>query len=97
MTVVAIATFFINYAVEVAGFTDAKSANLLSTAQGIFTFGRFFSTACMRWIDARYMLTAFVSVLVALTAITSFVGGTAGITIYMVLFFFERCLDVRSN
>jgi fucose permease len=87
---VSIATFFINYADEVAGYTDSKSAKLLSAAQGIFTFGRFFSTACMKWIEARYMLAAFVSILVIMSAMASGINGTAGITIYMLLFFFER-------
>jgi fucose permease len=94
---VSIATFFINYTDEVAGFSDSKSAKLLSAAQGIFTFGRFFSTACMRWIEARYMLAAFVSILVVISAITSSVGGTAGVALYMALFFFERYSDVISD
>ena len=90
---VAIATFFINYANEVAGFSDSKSAKLLSAAQGIFTFGRFFSTMCMQWIHARYILAAFVSILILLTALASVIGGVGGITLYMVLFFFERYVD----
>jgi len=88
---VAIATFFINYADEVAGFSDEKSAKLLSAAQGIFTLGRFLGTGCMKWIHARYILAAFTTILVLLTALTSFLDGTAGIALYMVLFFFERC------
>ena len=92
-----IATFFINYADEVAGYTDSKSAKLLSAAQGIFTFGRFFSTGCMKWIEARYMLAAFVSILVVISAMASGVNGTAGITLYMLLFFFERCLYIVSD
>src|SRR5215475_8319724 len=32
---VTIATFFVNYANEVAGFSDAKAATLLSVAQGV--------------------------------------------------------------
>lgn len=86
----AIATFFINYADEVAGFSDSKSADLLSVAQGIFTVGRFFSTFCMTWIEPKYILTTFVSILIVLSALASGVGGINGISIYIALFFFER-------
>ena len=44
----------------------------------------------MKWIDARYILAAFVSTLVILSALTSGVGGIAGVGLYMALFFFER-------
>ena len=44
----------------------------------------------MKWIEARYILAAFVSILVILSALTSGVGGTAGVSLYMALFFFER-------
>ena len=87
---VSIAAFFINYAGEVAGYSDSKSAKLLSAAQGIFTFGRFFCTFCMKWIDARYILAAFVSTLVILSGLASGIDGTAGVSLYMALFFFER-------
>jgi fucose permease len=87
---VAIATFFINYADEVAGYSDSKSSKLLAAAQGIFTFGRFFSTFCLQWVDARHILATFISILVILSAMASGIGGTAGITLYMLLFFFER-------
>ena len=89
---VAIATFFINYADEVAGFSDSKSSDLLSVSQGIFTVGRFFSTFCMQWIEARYILATFVTILIVLSALASGIGGIAGISIYITLFFFERYL-----
>jgi len=89
---VSIATFFINYADEVAGFTDAKSSNLLSVAQGIFTVGRFFATSCMTRIEAKYILITFITFLIAISAMASGIGGIAGITLYMLLFFFERYL-----
>jgi len=44
----------------------------------------------MKWIDAQYILAAFVSILVILSALASGVGGTAGVSLYMALFFFER-------
>jgi MFS transporter, FHS family, L-fucose permease len=87
---VTIATFFINYADEVAGYSDAKSANLLSVAQAIFTIGRFFCTFCMKWIKPQYILATFITILIILSAFASKVGGTAGVVLYMLLFFFER-------
>jgi len=48
----------------------------------------------MKWIEARYMLATFVSVLVIMSAMTSAIGGTAGVALYMLLFFFERCWDI---
>jgi hypothetical protein len=50
----------------------------------------------MKWIHARYILTAFVSILIVLTALTSAIGGVAGITLYMILFFFERYVTGQS-
>jgi len=95
--IVAIATYFINYADEVAGFSDAKSSKLLSGAQRMFTFGRFFATLCMRWINPRYMLAAYVTVLIVVSALSSAVNGTAGVALYMLLFFFERYLFLRRT
>ena len=91
---VAIATFFINYADEVAGFSDAKSSNLLSVAQGIFTVGRFFATLCMTRIEAKYILTTFIAILIAVSAMASRIGGVPGIGLYILLFFFERYFAV---
>jgi FHS family L-fucose permease-like MFS transporter len=88
--VVSIAAFFINYADEVAGYSDSKSAKLLSAALGLFSLGRFIGAFCMKWIDARYILAAFVSMLVILSALASGLGGVGGISLYMTLFFFER-------
>jgi MFS transporter, FHS family, L-fucose permease len=87
---VSIATFFVNYADEVAGFSDAKAAKLLSVAQGIFTVGRFFCTFCMTWIRPQYILMTFLTILVALAAVASKIWGVGAITIYMIIFFFER-------
>jgi hypothetical protein len=50
----------------------------------------------MKWIEARYILAAFVSTLVILSALASGVGGTAGVSLYMALFFFERYPAARS-
>jgi FHS family L-fucose permease-like MFS transporter len=86
---VAIAAYFINYADSVAGFSDSKSSALLSVSQGMFAFGRFFATFCMRWLSPRYMLASYVTILIVLSALASSVNGTAGVVLYMCLFFFE--------
>lgn len=71
---------------EVAGYRDSKSSKLLSDGQGLFTLGRFFCTFRMEWIHARYILAAFVSMLVILSGLASGIGGTAGVGLYMALF-----------
>jgi fucose permease len=74
----------VNYPDEVAEFTDAKSATLLSCAQGLFAFGQFFATFCMKWINPRHILAGYVTVLIIVSALSSGVGGTAGVALYMV-------------
>ena len=47
-------------------------------------------TLTMRWIHAKYILTAFISTLVVVSALASFVNGTAAVVLYTLLFLFER-------
>jgi len=43
------------------------------------------------------MLAAYVTVLIVVSALSSAVNGTAGVALYMLLFFFERYLFLRRT
>jgi FHS family L-fucose permease-like MFS transporter len=51
---VTIATFFINYAHENAGFTDAKASQFLSYGLIVFTVGRFVATAIATVLESNF-------------------------------------------
>lgn len=66
---VAIAGYFINYAVETWPGTDsAKGAKLLAGAQGAFAMGRFLGSGIMKYTKARYVFGIYLSCCVAFLA-----------------------------
>ncbi|KAJ6155257.1 hypothetical protein N7470_005823, partial [Penicillium chermesinum] len=66
---VAIAGYFINYAVDTWPGTDsAKGAKLLAGAQGAFAVGRFLGSGLMKYTRARYIFLAYISCCVAFLA-----------------------------
>lgn len=67
--VVAIAGYFINYAVDTWPGTDsAKGAKLLAGAQGAFAMGRFLGSGIMKYTKARYVFGIYLSCCVAFLA-----------------------------
>lgn len=66
---VAIAGYFINYAVDTWPGTDsAKGAKLLAGAQGAFAVGRFLGSGIMKLAKARYVFGVYLSCCVAFLA-----------------------------
>lgn len=57
---VAIASYFINYAVE-AGRSDSAAAQLLAGAQGSFAIGRFAGVAIMKFVKPRWIFLVYLS------------------------------------
>ena len=82
------ATFFINYASENGGFTDAKASQMLSYALITFTVGRFIATALAVVFESNFLLTVYSCFAIALTAYVSAGHGTAGVAVLIVIFFF---------
>jgi FHS family L-fucose permease-like MFS transporter len=70
---VAIAGYFINYAVETRpGTSNATGAKMLAGAQGAFAVGRFSGTFFMKYIRPRYVFLVYLSgVIVFLAASTT--------------------------
>ncbi|KAF3394276.1 L-fucose-proton symporter [Penicillium rolfsii] len=90
---VAIAGYFINYAVETWPGTDsAKGAKLLAGAQGAFAMGRFLGSGIMKYTRARYVFGIYLSCCVAFLAASVTQRNQTGIAmLYMTLFFESVC------
>lgn len=85
---VTIATFFINYAHENSGFTDAKASQMLSYGLITFTVGRFVATALATVLESNFMLVCYASCAIALTAYVSAGHGVSAVAVLIVIFFF---------
>ena len=90
---VAVATWFINYAVEGRpGTTSSTASGLLAGAQGAFTIGRFSGTALMRFVKPRLVFFAYLGGVIVALCLATGVRGTAGIAmLYLTLFFESVC------
>lgn len=86
---VTIGSFFINYAVENASFTDAQASNLLSYALITFTVGRFFATALATIFQADFLLMIYSVCAIALNAYVAGGKGKGAVGGLIALYFFE--------
>lgn len=90
---VAIAGYFINYAVYTRpGTSRSTASNLFAGAQAAFAVGRFVGAGVMKYIRPRYIFLIFLSMCVvfSIPAITG--RGNTGIAmLYVVLFFESVC------
>ena len=83
---VTVGTFFINYAHESAGYTDAAAANLLSYALITFTVFRFIATALLTVFSAPLLLAVAAAVSALLIAIIGSIHGTGGVIALIILY-----------
>ncbi|KAF5024322.1 hypothetical protein F66182_3599 [Fusarium sp. NRRL 66182] len=90
---VAIASFFINYAVETrSGTSSATGAKLFAGAQAAFTVGRFFGTLLMKFFKPRKVFLVFLTMCIVFIGPPIVHGQVAGISfLYVVLFFESIC------
>ncbi|KAL2215629.1 putative l-fucose permease [Thermoascus aurantiacus ATCC 26904] len=90
---VAIAGYFINYAVETwPGTSSATGAKFLAGAQGAFAVGRFSGTLLMKFFTPRWVFLAYLSGVVAFNAASiTQTDGTGIAMLYMTLFFESVC------
>lgn len=67
--IVAIAGYFINYAIDTwPGTSSAKGAKLLAGAQGAFAVGRFLGSGIMKFFKPRWIFFVYLSCCVAFLA-----------------------------
>lgn len=82
-----IATFFINYASENGGFSDAESAQMLSYGLITFTVGRFIATALATVFDSSFLMVVYCAFAIAFTAYVSAGSGVSAVAVLIVIFF----------
>ncbi|MFN8352409.1 MAG: L-fucose:H+ symporter permease [Flavobacteriales bacterium] len=99
---VGVASFFIRFAGQVAGFGEQAAADLLATGLLLFMVGRFVGSALMRWIGAPTLLAGCALTNIVLVAVAaSFSGASAvyallGVELFMSIMFptiFSLSLD----
>ncbi|GKZ85347.1 hypothetical protein AnigIFM56816_011118 [Aspergillus niger] len=87
---VAIAGYFINYVVETwPGTTSATGSKYLAGAQGAFAMGRFLGAIIMRFVKARWVFLAYLSLTVAFIAASITQRDQKGIAMLFLTLFFE--------
>ncbi|KAF7304130.1 MFS domain-containing protein [Mycena indigotica] len=87
---VAIASYFINYAIETrANTSSATGAKLLAGGQGSFAVGRFAGSFIMTYIRPRLVFLFYITMVVIFTAASITQRGNTGISMLFVALFFE--------
>ncbi|KAK3115840.1 hypothetical protein LTR53_004399 [Teratosphaeriaceae sp. CCFEE 6253] len=86
---VTIASFFINYATENAGYSAAQASQMLSYALITFTVGRFVATALATVFESNFLLTIYCCFALALNAYIAAGHGKPAVAVLIVIFFFE--------
>ncbi|KAK4901665.1 hypothetical protein LTR27_001437 [Elasticomyces elasticus] len=86
---VTIASFFINYATENAGYTSAQASQMLSYGLIVFTVGRFVATALATVFESNFLLTVYVCCAIGLNAYIAAGHGKPAVAVLIVIFFFE--------
>lgn len=88
---VTVASFFINYATEIAKdpFASNTASNLLSYALMAFTLGRFAGTALSTVFDSAFLMIFYAAIAIALNIGVIASDNRAGVGVLLALFFFE--------
>ncbi|KAI5296112.1 hypothetical protein KEM52_005604 [Ascosphaera acerosa] len=87
---IAIASYFINYAVETRpGTSNALAAKFLAGAQGAFAAGRFVGAVVMRQLKPRMVFLAFITAVIAFLAASTRTEGNTGVVMLFLTLFFE--------
>lgn len=90
---VAIASFFINYAVKTRpGTSDPLAAKFFAGAQASFALGRFAGVVIMKYVRPRWVFLVFISCCVIFLCPSISERGNIGMSmLYVVLFFESIC------
>ncbi|KAL8627217.1 hypothetical protein Q9189_007092 [Teloschistes chrysophthalmus] len=87
---IAIASYFINYAVETRkGTSSATGAIYLAVAQGCFAIGRFSGSFLMKFVKPRWVFLAYLSCVIVFNAAATTQGQNTGIAMLSLTLFFE--------
>ncbi|KIV99810.1 uncharacterized protein PV09_08614 [Verruconis gallopava] len=87
---VAIASYFVNYAVETRPETsDSMAAQLLAGAQGSFALGRFIGVVIMRFVKPRVVFLFYLTMCIVFIAPSITQRDNTGISMLYVTLFFE--------
>jgi len=90
---VSVATFFINYAVEVnPALSDKDAAHRLAVAQAVFAAGRFAASVILIKVKARHLLLGSVTLVVAFLGTAIGAEGDAGIAMIILEFCAKSCV-----
>ncbi|KAG9670468.1 MFS general substrate transporter, partial [Aureobasidium melanogenum] len=85
---VTIGAFFINYAVDEAGWSETQASNLLSYALITFTVGRFIATALASFLSSSFIMVFYAIATIALNAYCCAGHGKGSIGAVMAIYFF---------
>jgi MFS transporter, FHS family, L-fucose permease len=88
------ASLFINYCTEKQslGLTSEYAAYLLSGSLMLFTFGRFMSTAIMKFVTPQKLLATYAFMNMLLCFVIIYADGMISVYSLMALFFFESIM-----
>ncbi|KAG8735624.1 hypothetical protein FRC10_010344 [Ceratobasidium sp. 414] len=81
-------SFFINYGVEVVGWSNAKSSTFFSYSLIIFLFGRFFAVGFLALFPVEFMVGLCGASCTILVCCIISLRSTSGLACLMLLFFF---------
>jgi len=85
---VTIGAFFINYAVDEAGWAETQASNLLSYALITFTVGRFIATGLATFLSSSFIMVVYTVATIALNAYVCAGHGKGSIGGVMAIYFF---------
>ncbi|KAI4738143.1 L-fucose:H+ symporter permease-like protein [Aureobasidium sp. EXF-12298] len=85
---VTIGAFFINYAVDNAGWAETQASNLLSYALITFTVGRFIATGLATILSSSFIMVVYSIATIALNAYVCAGKGKGSIGAVMAIYFF---------
>jgi FHS family L-fucose permease-like MFS transporter len=82
--------YFINYGVEVMGFTDAKAANYMVLFMAFMAAGRFVGTYLMKFVAPNKLLATFaMGSIICCIVVAQGLGWTSYGALFMINFFFS--------
>lgn len=89
---VAVASQFIRYAQESAGLTESQASDRYAIGQSLFAIGRFVAAGLMMYIKPRWILMAFMTMIMIFISAAIGSYGEAGIATLSLVLFFESCI-----
>lgn len=93
---VTIGTFFLNYAHENGGMSDAQGSQFLSYGLIAFFVGRFVGTGLLSVVSAPLLLAIYSLVCAGLICAISSLQGMGGVVCLIVIMFFESIVSLSA-